>query len=102
MNKNTSVEKLVFETITNLNQGKTDLMKLSISLETVLFGEGGKLNSLDLVNLIVELEQRLEEQFDTVFTLADERAMSERNSPFRSVQSLIEFVDARIKESQIA
>lgn len=59
---------------------------------TRLLGEGAVVDSLGLVTLIVDLEQRIEDEFGVVLTLASERAMSRSSSPFRSVQSIVEYV----------
>jgi acyl carrier protein len=60
--------------------------------ETRLFGSQGQLDSLGLVHLIVALEACLAEELDVMVTLADERAMSRKSSPFRSLQTLADFV----------
>lgn len=64
--------------------------------ETRLFGAGGVLDSLGLVHLIVLLEARLDERFGIAVTLADERALSERKSPFRTVGSLTDYALKRL------
>jgi acyl carrier protein len=71
---------------------------LAKSADTVLFGKSGSLDSLGLVNLIVAVEQGLEETFEASLTLADERAMSQKNSPFRNVNALAEYVDVLLSE----
>jgi acyl carrier protein len=63
-----------------------------ITPETRLIGREAVLDSMGLVNLIVEVEQRLEEEYDLAVVLADERAMSQKNSPFRTVQSLADYI----------
>jgi acyl carrier protein len=63
-----------------------------ITPETRLLGSTAVIDSMGLVNLIVEVEQRLSEQFGVACTLADERAMSRQKSPFRSVRSFAEYV----------
>jgi acyl carrier protein len=60
--------------------------------DTRLIGRNGILDSMGLVTLIVDVEQRLEEKYDVVVVLADERAMSQRQSPFRSVDSLAGYI----------
>ena len=60
--------------------------------ETRLVGEQAVLSSLGLVSLIVELEQTIEEQCGVALVLADERALSQKHSPFRSVGSLADYV----------
>ena len=59
---------------------------------TCLIGEQAVLSSLGLVSLVVELEQTIEEQYGVALTLADERALSQKHSPFRSVGSLADYV----------
>ncbi len=69
-----------------------------ITEETRLIGRDSVLDSMGLVNLIVEIEQRLEDEFDISLVLADDRAMSQKNSPFRSVQSLSDYIYQLIAE----
>ena len=63
-----------------------------IGEDTRLLGRKGVLDSMGLVTLIVDVEQRLEEEYDVVVVLADERAMSQKRSPFRSVGSLTDYI----------
>lgn len=64
----------------------------TISLGTRLFGAQGTLDSLDLVNFIVDLEQEINDRFNKDVVLADDRAMSQRHSPFRTVGSMIDHI----------
>jgi acyl carrier protein len=59
---------------------------------TRLIGHSSVLDSMGLVTLIVEVEQRLEADHDLVVVLADDRAMSQTRSPFLSVGTLAEYV----------
>lgn len=59
---------------------------------TALFGTNGLLDSMGLVTLIVEVEQALADRFNITMTLADDRAMSQRSSPFRSVGALADYI----------
>jgi acyl carrier protein len=60
--------------------------------QTVLLGPAAALDSLGLVTLIVDLEQQLEEQYDTTVDFAHEQAMSGRQSPFRTIGTLTDYV----------
>ena len=60
--------------------------------ETKLFGRDGNLDSLGLINLIVLVEQNIEEEFDTIITLADEKAISQKRSPFKTIGSLTDYI----------
>ena len=66
---------------------------------TSLLGKHSILESLGLVTLLVDLEQRLEENYDVCVTLADERAMSQKHSPFRTVQSLTDYIRMLLEEN---
>jgi len=59
--------------------------------ETPLFGPGGIFDSLDLVRMTIYLEQAIRVRFDVSIQLANEKAMSQENSPFLTVQSLFEY-----------
>jgi len=67
---------------------------------TYLFGRKGILDSLGLVTLIVNIEQKLNEDYGTTITIADERAMSQERSPFRTVGSLIQYISLLIEEEK--
>lgn len=67
-----------------------------VSPETPLFGGDSGVDSLTLVRLIAEIERQAEEKFGKQIVLADERAMSRRNSPFRTVGNFGEFVQDRL------
>jgi len=63
-----------------------------LSPETELLGGASDLDSMALVHLIADLEGRLEERFQLSWILADERALSRRRSPFRTIGSLRDFI----------
>jgi D-alanine--poly(phosphoribitol) ligase subunit 2 len=70
-----------------------------LSADTRLFGAGSLLDSLGLVTLIVELEQAIQEQLNVVVSLADEKALSQTRSPFRTIGTLAEYAAEQIEES---
>lgn len=67
--------------------------------DTVLVGNDAVLDSLGVVQLIVEVEQRVEQAHGISVTLANDKAMSQRNSPFRTVGVLAEHVVATALEA---
>lgn len=81
---------VIYQAIDELNgQLEEDLVQAP---ETALYGQEGPLDSLELVNLIVATEEYLDDEFDVVLTLADEKAMSQKQSPFRTVDSLADYI----------
>jgi len=86
------VLKVVLDSVAELNFQLDDSHQLEPSPETQLFGRGSKLDSLGLVNLIVLVEEKTADAFGKTVTIADEKAMSQKNSPFRTVQTLAEYL----------
>jgi acyl carrier protein len=73
-----------------------------LSEDTCLIGHRAALDSLGLVTLIVDLEQKIEETFDIALTLANERAMSQKHSPFLTVGSLATYICTLLDEQRNA
>ena len=73
---------------------------LPVGSDTRLFGKGGLVDSLGLVTVILDLEQQLAEEHGIVITLADDRAMSQKRSPFRTVGSLADYASMLIQETR--
>ena len=69
---------------------------------TVLFGKGGKLDSLGLVRLIITIEEKVEEEFSRSITIVDEQALSQKQSPFATVERLTEHITRLLDEGDRA
>ena len=69
---------------------------------TPLVGGQAVLQSIDLVALIVDVEQRIADDYDLAITIADDRAMSQRTSPFRTPRSLAEYICVLLGEAAAA
>lgn len=63
----------------------------ALGAETRLFGEGGLLDSMALVSLVVAVEQAIEEKYSVPIALADEKALSQRSSPYRTIGALASY-----------
>ncbi len=69
-----------------------DVNPQGLGPETRLIRRDAVLDSLGLVALIVDVEDRLRADRGVAVVLADDAAMSSTRSPFRTVQSLSEYV----------
>lgn len=88
----------VLKAIDNLNPQLPEEQQVERSSSAKLFGREAPLDSLGLVNLIVAVEEQLADDLDLAMTLANEKAMSRRTSPFRSVDTLVDFIEELVKE----
>ena len=74
--------------------------QLRKSPETRLLGPESVLDSMHLVSLIITIERELENSFGVALTLADERALSMKESPFRTIKSLASYIEVLISEAE--
>ena len=92
------IRRIIFNAIDLLNQARDEEDKIPVNPDTLLFGTNGYLDSMGLVSLLIDIEESLQiEGLDV--SLSDERAMSERNSPFRDVSALTEYIDKLIAKN---
>ena len=87
-----SIVKLIFKAIDELNDGTDVRFETNDGANTVLFGENSKLDSLSLVSLIASVEASVEDEVGIVVSLADERALSQKDNPFQTINSLADYV----------
>jgi acyl carrier protein len=65
--------------------------QLEVSAEAPIFGPDSALDSLGLVALLLDIEDGLR-AIGCEVLLSDERAMSQKRSPFRSVPALVAYI----------
>jgi len=88
----------IFKAVNEINKRLSKKQQLIKSISTILSGSDDKLDSLGLVNLIVAIEQNIEDEFEVSITIADERAMSQKHSPFKTVGSLADYIEMLLNE----
>lgn len=77
-----------------------DSVQGEMNEETGIYGSSGRLDSMGLVSLLVAVEQAVEDEFDIEIAIANARAMSQKNSPFKTVGSLADYVTELVKEAK--
>lgn len=87
------IKKIIIKTINEYFEIQS--INITAHNKTVLLGENSVLDSMGLVNVIVDIEAIF---FDDgiEITLTSEKAMSRRNSPFRTIETLAEFIKEQI------
>ena len=90
------VKELVLQALKTVGEESGNNELVAATEKTVLFGS--QLYSLGIVTLVTELEEQISDELDVEISLADERAMSQRTSPFRSVSTLINYTNKLIDE----
>jgi D-alanine--poly(phosphoribitol) ligase subunit 2 len=89
----------IYKAVDDSNEQLPDDQQLEKTPETVLLGKSGKLESIELVNILVATEDYLEEEFSMPISITDEKAVSEKNSPFTTIETLSGFISDLLKEN---
>lgn len=91
------IATLILEVLRELDQqGVVELDGAVPDVDTQLFGADGLLDSVGLVALVVAVEERLADELGIDVSLADERALSQQRSPYRTVSSLAGYAAALV------
>jgi acyl carrier protein len=93
----TDLVTLITDTLRGMRQELDVELPATLDADTRLFGMGGLLDSLGLVSLIVAVEQTIQEQLGAGISLADEKAMSQRSSPFKTIGSLARYAESLLQ-----
>ena len=87
-----AVLRAIYRAVDAENAGLDAAHQLRPSPDTALYGPGSQLDSLRLVTLIAAVEREVEDDLGVSVVLADERAMSQRRSPFLSIGTLADYI----------
>jgi acyl carrier protein len=96
------IAKAVYAAVDELNEQLPGGVSVEKSLDSPLYGAGGKLESLDFVTLIMEVEEKVNAEFGTDITIADENLLSKQKSPFSTLRTLIEYLDEVLQQEGAA
>lgn len=97
----TKILDVVYASLKKINEDRKKKYKIALKESSILFGQSKGLDSLDLVTFIVDAEQRLMEELKLRMSLTDEKAMSQKRSPFKSVKSLVDYISSNINISNV-
>ncbi|MAB80478.1 MAG: acyl carrier protein [Planctomycetes bacterium] len=95
--KRADIERIVFTAVGELNATLPDSKHVPTEGGTRLLGEGGRLDSIGLVDLILSVEQKVQDTAGIGITVADEKAFSRKQSPFLTLDTLTDYVTALVQ-----
>ena len=82
---------VILDLVQELDADQQPKLEGEMTRDSLLFGDGGLLDSMGLVALVIALEQSIAEKHGVTVALADERALSREASPYRTVGALAEY-----------
>ena len=93
-----NIKKIVFSCVKNIGKEHKNKKLMLPNDKTVLFG--ANLDSMGIVFLVTDIEQEISEELGLQLALADERAMSQKTSPFRSISTLVKYIEKLVNENK--
>lgn len=88
-----AIEQILLQSLESLNQiAAEEGGSIRVGLDVPLFGPEAEIDSISLVTLIVEVETALKDQHGLTISLTDDQALARPISPFRDVQTLIDYI----------
>jgi len=93
-----AIEQTIVRALEGANASREPDAQLDTSADAAIFGAPSPLDSLGLVALLIDIEDAFAAQGCTI-ALSDERALSERRSPFRDVPSLVAYIERVLTEA---
>ena len=94
------ITEIVINQVEQLNDTFPDAQKVTVSENTVLFGNGSSIDSLSLVSIIVDLEMLFSAEYSHDILLTDDKAMAREKSPFTNITTLVDYIFELINEEK--
>jgi len=91
--------RTIFEVVDEVNKMLPEERRLQKLSDTFLAGDSGNLDSLGLINFIVELEGGLQKDFGLTMNLIELLEMPEE--PMKSIDRLAKFIKAQANGEEI-
>ena len=100
MNTEEKILTAIYRAVNCMNAELPPDRQMSKTPGARLLGSQSVLDSLHLVNLLITIEREVEDAIGVTLTLANERALSMKESPFRTIESLANYIELLISETQ--
>ena len=91
MKNRETVRDILFFCIQSHNDRSLECSKVALDESTVLLSEGSAIDSIELVNIIVDFEEALSLRFGKLISLTSDESMMGVETPFHSIQTLCNF-----------
>jgi len=93
------IERAVYAAVDDLNRQLPSGVSIAKSPDTFLLGDS-QLESLDFLTFVMDVESNIKKEFEVEIVLTNENLLSEQRSPFRTIGTLIAFLegDSRIRD----
>jgi D-alanine--poly(phosphoribitol) ligase subunit 2 len=91
------ITQIIIHAVREIGQEQGLEVGEKLDADTRLFGENGLLDSLGLVSLVIAVSQAIEESMGVAVDLADDKALSQKHSPYRSIGTLAAYAAQEVE-----
>ena len=92
MTNSERILEAIYAALDEVNKMLPSSDRIEKAEHTALIGPNSALDSLQLMNLIVGIEQQIDSVFNTSIILTDEKAMHQSPNPFSTVSTLVKYI----------
>jgi len=96
MARREKIERAVYSAVDALNKQLPKGDQIEKFSDAPLYGNGGRLESLDFVTFVMEVETKIQDEFGIELVLTEEDLLSKQRSPFLTLGTLIEYLEGRV------
>ena len=94
----TALDQILIDNLRTILMDRDRTLTQPLGPDTHLIGPASVLDSIGLVTLLADVEDAVNTKAGAAITIADDRAMSQRTSPFRTVGSLGDYIARLLSE----
>jgi hypothetical protein len=92
----TDIEELIFEVIDDVNDQLPAEEKLEKSMQTVIVGDEGKLDSLGVINFLVSLEEKVVSSTGKSLALMSDELFAQESGVLHTVSSIKQYISDKM------
>lgn len=87
-----SLLQCIKDGIEEMNTTRDEKIPTDALSDVHLYGQGGVFDSMQLINFLTVVEERMADQMGIVYSIVSEKAVSRKVSPFSHVSTLVDYL----------
>ncbi|MBT4731392.1 hypothetical protein HOB87_05435 [Candidatus Woesearchaeota archaeon] len=89
------IRKVILDSVAEVNKELKSEVLSNLNNDTLIFEN---LDSVAVLDLVIEIENKLQQEYGKFIQIADETVMDEIQTPFKTLLSLTKFIESKVKE----
>ena len=98
MSNRERIVRAIYSAVDEVNEQLPAGVVIEKSPDAPLYGKSGKLESLDFVTFIMEVEEKVRAEFGIDVMVTDDHLLSKEKSPFSTLGTLTEYLEGVVEK----